>query len=281
MNEQEHLVIDNLGIAKKCANRWSKRDIGNIEFDDLFQEACIGLIRASRTYSPDGKANFSTYAHMAMNAAIVDMRFRYYTGSGDYAGRPGRRWRREKYSLPKWILLDHPPPTFDDDNDPWFDKFVKPNFNNFALREEIRRADITIEGLMKCERKRQKLTYDFIFDTKAFMKENGIHHAHLAEKIGVRQDTVSRWLSGDRKISLEARKKIDTALYGSHNYEDLEPQEEYIARVKKIMDEKGITVTQLTKMMGLKGTIVRHWFNGRSNMSVERREQVDETLEGI
>ena len=44
MNDREKLISENLGLVHSCANRFKNR---GIEYDDLFQAGCVGLIKAS------------------------------------------------------------------------------------------------------------------------------------------------------------------------------------------------------------------------------------------
>lgn len=59
MAEREVTVSENLGLAHACAGRFRGR---GIEYDDLFQAGCIGLIKAADHFDPDLGYKFSTYA---------------------------------------------------------------------------------------------------------------------------------------------------------------------------------------------------------------------------
>lgn len=60
----EKLIEQNIGIIKKIAGKYSKVCSRGIEFDDLFQNGVIGLIKAAKVYkfNLENKANFITYA---------------------------------------------------------------------------------------------------------------------------------------------------------------------------------------------------------------------------
>ncbi len=53
------LVNNNYGLVHSCANKFRKR---GVEYDDLFQAGCIGLIKASRNFDESRGFAFSTYA---------------------------------------------------------------------------------------------------------------------------------------------------------------------------------------------------------------------------
>ncbi len=59
MAEREVTVSENLGLVHACAGRFRGR---GIEYDDLFQAGCIGLIKAADHFDPDLGYKFSTYA---------------------------------------------------------------------------------------------------------------------------------------------------------------------------------------------------------------------------
>ncbi len=69
-DEQAKLVNDHLHLAKATARRfmWA-RDVSPLTFDDLRQEAVIGLIKAAKTYSPSGAA-FKTWAVRLMRQRV-------------------------------------------------------------------------------------------------------------------------------------------------------------------------------------------------------------------
>lgn len=55
----DDLINNNYGLVHSCANKFRKR---GVEYDDLFQAGCIGLIKASRNFDESRGFAFSTYA---------------------------------------------------------------------------------------------------------------------------------------------------------------------------------------------------------------------------
>ena len=55
----DSLVENNLGLVHSCANRFRGR---GIEYDDLYQAGCLGLVKASKNYDETKGFAFSTYA---------------------------------------------------------------------------------------------------------------------------------------------------------------------------------------------------------------------------
>ena len=56
---REQAVTDNLGLVHTCARRFMGR---GIEYDDLFQAGCVGLVKAVDGFEPERGLCFSTYA---------------------------------------------------------------------------------------------------------------------------------------------------------------------------------------------------------------------------
>ena len=73
--ERTSLVEENLGLVRKVAYEYSKKT--GLEYDDLFQEGVIGLIRASEKFDPEMGNAFSTYATWWIRQKIQ----RYIEGS--------------------------------------------------------------------------------------------------------------------------------------------------------------------------------------------------------
>lgn len=58
-NERDKIVNENLGLVHSCAKRFKGR---GIEYDDLFQAGCIGLVKAIDNFDNSRGLKLSTYA---------------------------------------------------------------------------------------------------------------------------------------------------------------------------------------------------------------------------
>ncbi len=59
LKEKNSLAEDNLGLVHSCAKKFCGR---GIEYDDLFQAGCVGLVKASNGFDENLGFAFSTYA---------------------------------------------------------------------------------------------------------------------------------------------------------------------------------------------------------------------------
>lgn len=57
--DRESFITDNLGLVHACAHRFSGR---GIEYEDLFQAGCMGLVKAFDAFDRGRGTAFSTYA---------------------------------------------------------------------------------------------------------------------------------------------------------------------------------------------------------------------------
>ena len=57
--DRENLIESNLGLVHACANKFRGR---GIEYDDLFQAGCVGLVKAADNFDMSRGFAFSTYA---------------------------------------------------------------------------------------------------------------------------------------------------------------------------------------------------------------------------
>lgn len=57
--EREALIQNNLGLVHACANRFRGR---GVDYDDLYQAGCVGLIKAADNFDAGRGFAFSTYA---------------------------------------------------------------------------------------------------------------------------------------------------------------------------------------------------------------------------
>ena len=67
MTQREKRINDNLGLVHSCAQRFKNR---GVEYDDLFQAGCVGLIKAADGFDESLGFVFSTYAVPAILGEI-------------------------------------------------------------------------------------------------------------------------------------------------------------------------------------------------------------------
>ncbi|MGN0475393.1 MAG: sigma-70 family RNA polymerase sigma factor [Acutalibacteraceae bacterium] len=65
--EQDKLVTENLGLVHACARRYVGR---GIDYDDLYQSGCEGLVKAAAGFDSSRNIRFSTYAVPAILGEI-------------------------------------------------------------------------------------------------------------------------------------------------------------------------------------------------------------------
>jgi len=69
LEERNKLVEDNMGLAVHFANNYQ---VSRMEFEDIVQEAHLGLIDAATLFDPDRGTKFSTYAGWHILKRIMD-----------------------------------------------------------------------------------------------------------------------------------------------------------------------------------------------------------------
>ena len=78
---EKELVENNIGLVHSCANRFRGR---GIEYDDLFQAGCVGLVKAAAGFEPERGFAFSTYA---VPAILGEIRRMFRDGGAVKVGR--------------------------------------------------------------------------------------------------------------------------------------------------------------------------------------------------
>ena len=86
----EQVVQLNMGVARSIANRYRNRGISS---EDLFQVACLGLVKAARNFDPEPEQDFLAYAAPTISGEIK----RYFRDHG-WSVRPPR-WVQELQPL--------------------------------------------------------------------------------------------------------------------------------------------------------------------------------------
>ncbi|WP_308636127.1 sigma-70 family RNA polymerase sigma factor [Paenibacillus silvisoli] len=86
--DREALILNNLKLVHKMAHKYVHRVRDNaVDYDDLYGEGCLGLVKASQMFDPTrGEAKFSTYACSYIGGYIL------------------RHIRRKGYSVPHHVV---------------------------------------------------------------------------------------------------------------------------------------------------------------------------------
>ncbi|MBQ6266592.1 MAG: sigma-70 family RNA polymerase sigma factor [Clostridia bacterium] len=82
-------ITDNLGLVHACAARFRGR---GVEYDDLFQAGCVGLVKAADRFDPARGCAFSTYA---VPVILGEIRALFRQGGALRIGRTTRARARE------------------------------------------------------------------------------------------------------------------------------------------------------------------------------------------
>ena len=101
--EQDRLVTENFGLVHACAKRYCGR---GIDYDDLYQSGCEGLVQAAAGFDSSRGIRFSTYAVPAIlgeirrlfrdggalrvSRSIRDLGLKIRRAETDFRGRTGR-----------------------------------------------------------------------------------------------------------------------------------------------------------------------------------------------
>ena len=81
MDNRDKVVSENIGLVHACAKRFKSR---GIEYDDLFQAGCLGLVKAVDGFDTERGVKFSTYA---VPVILGEMRRLFRDGGAIKVGR--------------------------------------------------------------------------------------------------------------------------------------------------------------------------------------------------
>lgn len=81
MDSREKMIQENTGLVHACAKRFKSR---GIEYDDLFQAGCVGLVKAVDGFDETRGVKFSTYA---VPVILGEMRRLFRDGGAVKVGR--------------------------------------------------------------------------------------------------------------------------------------------------------------------------------------------------
>lgn len=88
-NARDRIIAENLRLVHHVAHKVRRGLRGDVEFDELVDAGCIGLLHAIDAYDPARGLTFSTFAFPRIRGAILDD-----LRKADVAGRDTRRRQR-------------------------------------------------------------------------------------------------------------------------------------------------------------------------------------------
>lgn len=98
---RDSFVCDNLGLVHACAKRFAGR---GIDYDDLFQAGCVGLVKAVDGFEPERGLCFSTYA---VPLILGEMRHLFREGGAVKVSRSLRSLSLQVGRLREKLLSTH------------------------------------------------------------------------------------------------------------------------------------------------------------------------------
>ena len=118
--QKDELVINNLGIARKCVSTYAKRFKN--QHEDIVSAAYVGLIKAAEEFNPELGFQFSTFAWQKCRGEIT----RYTRDHARVVRLPASAQRKgsEKFSLHKTLYMEDLTSHYDDT--PYIDKIKSP-----------------------------------------------------------------------------------------------------------------------------------------------------------
>lgn len=103
MPDRNRLICENVGLVHSCARRFFGR---GVEYDDLYQAGCVGLVKAADGFDPGRGLKFSTYAvpmilgeikrifrdggALKVSRSLKELSLRIFRESEDFQKREGR-----------------------------------------------------------------------------------------------------------------------------------------------------------------------------------------------
>lgn len=91
--QERQLIEENLGLVHACANRFRGK---GVDYDDLYQAGCIGLIKSARGFDASLGFAFSTYA---VPAILGEIKRIFRDGGTVKVGRTAKERARELLSI--------------------------------------------------------------------------------------------------------------------------------------------------------------------------------------
>lgn len=98
--EREALIGENYGLVHSCANKFRGR---GVEYEDLFQAGCVGLIKAADNFDKERGFAFSTYA---VPVILGEIRRIFRDGGAVKVGRSLKERSRQAMKIREQMALE-------------------------------------------------------------------------------------------------------------------------------------------------------------------------------
>ena len=141
--EQRKFVEDNLGLAQYFSRRYG---CYSMTYEDIYQEAVLGLIAAAEKFDPKCGVKFSVLAHIHIRRAVMEA----IDTRNDMIRTPRKRNNIVVEQVGNWddsipdhdrgelgSMEDYPEPERDEDDEPRDFRFVEENIRMLPERQAI------------------------------------------------------------------------------------------------------------------------------------------------
>lgn len=168
MGNVNKLIEDNLNLVHSIVHKRMKHLGHKYEYDDLFQVACIGLMRASERFKPELNLKFSTFAYPCIDGEILR-----HARDDSWYGRTREERKENNYplSLNNNVKVD---------GTKFQDLVTYENTNEYDNLE----LHLLVDEL--------PYPYNIVINEYFF---NGATQAEIGEIVGLAQNTISKYVS--------------------------------------------------------------------------------------
>lgn len=103
---RDDFICSHLGLVHTCVRRFTGK---GLEYDDLYQAGCVGLVKAADAFDPDRGLRFSTYA---VPVILGEIRHLFREGGAVKIGRALKeRSLRATRAREQWLMQNNREPT--------------------------------------------------------------------------------------------------------------------------------------------------------------------------
>lgn len=111
-NTTQQFIEENIGLVHLCANRFRGR---GVEYEDLFQAGCVGLVKAANGFDAERGFAFSTYA---VPAILGEIKRIFRDGGAVKIGRAAKEKARQLMKIRETLAAEL-------DREPTIDEIAK------------------------------------------------------------------------------------------------------------------------------------------------------------
>ena len=145
---------------------------------------------------------------------------------------------------------------------------------NAELKKELKEKEEEDEEQVNEKEQAEQYKEQLLARLKKKLEDTGLPHYVVAQQLGIDNNTLTHWLSGNRPIREKNCKKLAEWLDAEVTGWTTQEKAALIAKLQKTINDKGISQATAAKELEVQKSTLTNWFTGTHGMQYKQCDKI-------